>query len=134
MPDADGPTLVGDPDLGFAGLRQFGPTLIHHSQIKYRKSPLNFMLVSSPFSAMHYVSIGACENTAILLFQTRTCFSFFSILRPLVTNVQWYDAQGGFAVSTTTSFHIVSDRVSIPSISLWTHLEFNNQLHLLIAV
>jgi len=46
--DADGPTLVGDPDLGFAGLRQFGPTLIHHSQIKYRKSPLNFMLVDSP--------------------------------------------------------------------------------------
>eukprot|EP00536_Pseudo-nitzschia_multiseries_P013620 jgi/Psemu1/212234/e_gw1.594.22.1 len=46
--DADGPTLVGDPDLGFAGLRQFGPTLIHHSQIKYRKSSLNFMLVDSP--------------------------------------------------------------------------------------
>ena len=44
--DADGPTLVGDPDLGFAGLRQFGPTLIHHSQLKYRESHLNFMLVS----------------------------------------------------------------------------------------
>lgn len=46
--DADGPTLVGDPDLGFAGLRQFGPTLIHHSQLKYRESNLNFMLVDSP--------------------------------------------------------------------------------------
>lgn len=46
--DADGPTLVGDPDLGFTGLRQFGPTLIHHSQLKYRKSDLNFMLVDSP--------------------------------------------------------------------------------------
>mmetsp|Transcript_26005 Transcript_26005/g.57285 ORF Transcript_26005/g.57285 Transcript_26005/m.57285 type:complete len:522 (+) Transcript_26005:131-1696(+) len=46
--DADGPTLVGDPDLGFAGLRQFGPTLIHHSQLKNRKSHLNFMLVDSP--------------------------------------------------------------------------------------
>lgn len=44
--DADGPTLVGDPDLGFSGLRQFGPTLIHHSQLKYRESRLNFMLVS----------------------------------------------------------------------------------------
>jgi GTPase SAR1 family protein len=43
--DADGPTLVGDPDLGFKGLRQFGPTLINHSQLKYRKSHLNFMLV-----------------------------------------------------------------------------------------
>jgi len=46
--EIDGPTLVGDPDLGFAGLRQFGPTLIHHSQLKYRKSHLNFMLVDSP--------------------------------------------------------------------------------------
>lgn len=44
--DADGPTLIGDPDLGFASLRQFGPTLIHHTQLKYRKSRLNFMLVS----------------------------------------------------------------------------------------
>jgi len=86
--DADGPTLVGDPDLGFAGLRQFGPTLIHHSQIKYRKSPLNFMLVSFPSSAMQYISIGACANIAILSYQTPTCFPFFSILRPLVTNVQ----------------------------------------------
>ena len=47
--DADGPTLVGDPDLGFTGLRQFGPTLIHHSQLKYRESDLNFMLVSFLF-------------------------------------------------------------------------------------
>jgi hypothetical protein len=46
--DADGPTLVGDPDLGFASLRQFGPTLIHHTQLKYRSSRLNFMLVDSP--------------------------------------------------------------------------------------
>ena len=44
--DADGPTLVGDPDLGFASLRQFGPTLIHHTQLKYRTSRLKFMLVS----------------------------------------------------------------------------------------
>jgi hypothetical protein len=49
--DADGPTLVGDPDLGFASLRQFGPTLIHHTQIKYRTSPLNFMLVSVVLSS-----------------------------------------------------------------------------------
>ena len=50
--DADGPTLVGDPDLGFAGLRQFGPTLIHHSQLKNRKSHLNFMLVSFCFGEL----------------------------------------------------------------------------------
>jgi GTP-binding protein EngB required for normal cell division len=46
--DSDGPTLVGDPDYGFASLRQFGPTLIHHTQLKVRESPLKFMLVDSP--------------------------------------------------------------------------------------
>lgn len=48
--DADGPTLIGDPDLGFASLRQFGPTLIHHTQLKNRTSRLNFMLVSGATS------------------------------------------------------------------------------------
>ena len=46
--DSDGPTLVGDPDYGFASLRQFGPTLIHHTQLKVRSSHLKFMLVDSP--------------------------------------------------------------------------------------
>ena len=48
--DQDGPALVGDPDLGFSGLRQFGPTLIHHSQLKIRNgiSNSNFMMVDSP--------------------------------------------------------------------------------------
>jgi hypothetical protein len=46
--DSDGPTLVGNPDLGFASLRQFGPTLIHHTQLKERTSHLEFMLVDSP--------------------------------------------------------------------------------------
>ena len=55
LKDADGPTLVGDPDLGFTGLRQFGPTLIHHSQLKYRKSDLNFMLVSFSLGNYTYV-------------------------------------------------------------------------------
>jgi len=48
--DQDGPALVGDPDLGFSSLRQFGPTLIHHTQLKVRKEirNSNFMLVDSP--------------------------------------------------------------------------------------
>lgn len=48
--DQDGPALVGDPDMGFLGLRQFGPTLIHHTQLKVRKdvASSNFMLVDSP--------------------------------------------------------------------------------------
>ena len=33
--DQDGPALIGDPDMGFSGLRHFGPDLIHHTQLKY---------------------------------------------------------------------------------------------------
>ena len=45
--DQDGPALVGDPDIGFEGLRQFGPTLIHHAQLKVREgiTNQNFMMV-----------------------------------------------------------------------------------------
>ena len=49
--DQDGPALIGDPDLGFAPLRQFGPTLIHHTQLKIRnniRDDINFMLIDSP--------------------------------------------------------------------------------------
>lgn len=34
--DQDGPALVGDPDLGFAGLRGFGTPLINHLHLKVR--------------------------------------------------------------------------------------------------
>lgn len=48
--DQDGPALIGDPDMGFAGLRQFGPALIHHTCLKVRKDILtsSFMMVDSP--------------------------------------------------------------------------------------
>ncbi|KAL3811230.1 hypothetical protein ACHAXA_008989 [Cyclostephanos tholiformis] len=48
--DQDGPALVGDPDIGFEGLRQFGPTLIHHTQLKVREGIKNvdFMMIDSP--------------------------------------------------------------------------------------
>jgi len=36
--DQDGPAVTGDPDLGFAGLRQFGPTLQHHTVLKIRSN------------------------------------------------------------------------------------------------
>ncbi|KAH8066074.1 hypothetical protein JL722_476 [Aureococcus anophagefferens] len=44
--DQDGPALVGDPDLGFEGLRKFGPGLIQRTQLKIRSgiAPKNFML------------------------------------------------------------------------------------------
>jgi hypothetical protein len=32
--DRDGPAFIGDPDMGFSGLRTFGPQLIHHTQLK----------------------------------------------------------------------------------------------------
>ncbi len=31
--DRDGPALIGDPDMGFATLKTFGPNLIHHTQV-----------------------------------------------------------------------------------------------------
>lgn len=48
--DQDGPALIGDPDMGFSALRQFGPTLIHHTQLKVRnKTNTNaFMMIDSP--------------------------------------------------------------------------------------
>ncbi|RLN48622.1 hypothetical protein BBJ28_00004721 [Nothophytophthora sp. Chile5] len=47
--DQDGPALVGDPDLGFSGLRVYGPALIQRTQLKVRKGiQANYMLVDSP--------------------------------------------------------------------------------------
>lgn len=48
--DQDGPALIGDPDIGFSQLRQFGPTLIHHTALKVRSNVNNtgFMMVDSP--------------------------------------------------------------------------------------
>ncbi|OQR97000.1 hypothetical protein ACHHYP_12931 [Achlya hypogyna] len=49
--DQDGPALIGDPDLGFSGLRQFGPNLIQKTNLKIRADiPMgnNFMMVDSP--------------------------------------------------------------------------------------
>ena len=45
--DQDGPALVGDPDMGFSGLRHFGPNLVNHMRIKIRKdtSTSDFMMV-----------------------------------------------------------------------------------------
>jgi hypothetical protein len=36
--DRDGPAFIGDPDMGFSGLRSFGPHLIHHTQLKVRRT------------------------------------------------------------------------------------------------
>lgn len=48
--DQDGPALVGDPDLGFMALRNFGNALISHVQLKVRKNLglKNVILVDSP--------------------------------------------------------------------------------------
>jgi Dynamin family len=46
----DGPSLVGNPDLGLAGLRQFGPTLVHHLQYKVRSDVKthDMMVIDTP--------------------------------------------------------------------------------------
>lgn len=48
--DRDGPALIGDPDMGFCGLRMFGPNLVHHTELKIRNNLAikNFMVVDSP--------------------------------------------------------------------------------------
>ncbi|GKY93551.1 hypothetical protein MPSEU_000322500 [Mayamaea pseudoterrestris] len=47
--DQDGPALIGDPDLGFSQLRQFGPTLMHHTTLKIRSNiDSNFIICDSP--------------------------------------------------------------------------------------
>jgi hypothetical protein len=35
--DRDGPALIGDPEMGFASLRLFGPSLIHKTQVGIHK-------------------------------------------------------------------------------------------------
>jgi septin family protein len=48
--DRDGPSFIGDPDMGFSGLKSFGPTLIHHTQLKVRSNTAvkDFMIVDTP--------------------------------------------------------------------------------------
>ena len=48
--DRDGHALIGDPDMGFGGLRGFGPGLMAHCKLKVRKGimPRDFMLIDSP--------------------------------------------------------------------------------------
>ena len=48
--DRAGPALVDDPDLGFNSLRNFGPLLIHKTQLKIRSNTniTDFMVVDSP--------------------------------------------------------------------------------------
>ena len=48
--DRAGPALLGDPDLGFSGLRLFGPMLEHRTQLKLRTNiaATDFMLVDTP--------------------------------------------------------------------------------------
>jgi GTP-binding protein EngB required for normal cell division len=43
--DQDGFAIIGNPDFGFASLRQFGPTLQHHTVFKLRsKINANFII------------------------------------------------------------------------------------------
>jgi hypothetical protein len=48
--DRDGASCVGDPDLGFQGLKHFGPVLTHRTQLKIRTGTQvkGFCVVDSP--------------------------------------------------------------------------------------
>mmetsp|Transcript_1238 Transcript_1238/g.1950 ORF Transcript_1238/g.1950 Transcript_1238/m.1950 type:complete len:549 (+) Transcript_1238:60-1706(+) len=64
--DQDGPALIGDPDMGFGNLRQFGPTLIHHTQLKIRSSIQtdSFMMVDSPGMIDSPTSYGGMSSSS----------------------------------------------------------------------
>ena len=55
---------MGDPDMGFAQLRQFGPALIHHTQLKVRTGTQtgDFMMVDSPGMIDSPVSAGGMSS------------------------------------------------------------------------
>ena len=48
--DRNGPVLVGDPDLGFAGLQKFRDVLVNHTMLKIRSDSRikDFCLMDSP--------------------------------------------------------------------------------------
>lgn len=64
--DKDGPALVGDPDLGFSGLKNFGPVLVNHTQLKVRAgiAVRDFMIVDSP--GMIDSPVGRTTSTAMV--------------------------------------------------------------------
>lgn len=51
--DQDGFAIIGNPDFGFTSLRQFGPTLQHHTVFKLRSNiNSNFIIGTSRFCAI----------------------------------------------------------------------------------
>ena len=48
--DRDGPSFIGDPEMGFSGLRVYGSPLVHHTKLKIRSNIAikNFMIVDTP--------------------------------------------------------------------------------------
>lgn len=65
--DQDGPALIfGNPALGFSPLSQFGPTLIHHTQLKVRNNikATDFMMVDSPGMIDSPASMGGMLGNA----------------------------------------------------------------------
>jgi len=58
--DRDGPAFIGDPDMGFGGLKTFGPQLIHHTQLKVRSNLAinDFMVVDTPGMFLRLLCLG----------------------------------------------------------------------------
>lgn len=70
--DRDGPAFIGDPDMGFSGLKSFGPQLIHHTQLKVRSNVdgmKDFMIVDTPGmidSPMLRDHVGGTDKKAVM--------------------------------------------------------------------
>ena len=66
--DRAGPALIGEPDLGFSALKNFGPTLVHKTQLKIRKNTKvkDFMIVDSPGMIDSPVKVNANDEERIM--------------------------------------------------------------------
>lgn len=80
----NGSAVVGDPDLGFHGLAQFGPMMVHKTQLKVRANInlRNMMIVDSPGMIDAPISEttnqGTKDNQAIRFDSTDRGYDFVS--------------------------------------------------------
>lgn len=70
----NGSALTGDPDLGFASLINFGPMLVHKTQLKLRSdlpsSLKDMMIVDSPGMIDAPIPVTSGENALKLGYRT----------------------------------------------------------------
>ena len=94
--DQDGFAIIGNPDFGFTSLRQFGPTLQHHTVFKLRSNiNSNFIIGTSRFCAicrrLHAISF--CDLIGI----SHISFTPFSNYSVVVDSPGMIDAPANYS-------------------------------------